>query len=115
MSQAENASVCAPRPRSRRCADAFVDHLEDGITYHHVLIAFARGAGQLELPSIELFVDHDRTRPVPSQNLHGVAAFSNKYKQRARKGLSLHLLPNEPAKALVAEPHVNRSKCHIHG
>src|SRR4051812_2988124 len=101
--------------RFRLRAHALVDHLEDRIAHHYVLIAIARRARQLELPRVELLVDHDHTRPVPGKHFHGVAALSYEYEQCTRARLRLHLLAHQAAQSLIAEPHVDRRKRDVHG
>ncbi len=68
---------------SRRDCDPFVDDLENRITHKNVLLARPRRTGQLEMPAVELLVDHDGPCSVPREALHAVTTLADKNEQGA--------------------------------
>src|SRR5690606_29476338 len=104
----ELLSVKTTTRRARLDADPFVDHLEDRVAYHHVLIAFSSRSRQLELPSVQLLVDHDHPGAIPGQHLHRVTALAHEHEQRARPRLCPHALANHAPQPLAAIAHVDR-------
>src|SRR5688572_4234160 len=113
--QITRRSVDPATRRSRCYADSLVDHLEDGVAHHHLLLTDTRRLRQLEFPSIELLVNDDRARAVPSQDLHGVATFGHEHEQGTRARLRLHPLSNDSSETLVAKPHVDGLEGDIDG
>src|SRR5262245_8244683 len=97
-----------------RCErDALVDHFEDRVAHHEMLLARTRRTGQLELSSVELFVNHDRAGAVPGQNLHAVTALAHEHEQGPRARLGSHPLSNKRAEPLAAHAHVDRLQRYI--